>query len=140
MFAKCWSSQSIHKIQSASGNSHPSFQRWWSARPCASERPVPPGFVTMRCQLVVPCVQSLPLLLAASRNVRNPTCFREERARQVKCKGNSVCSKRRAEWWRSVHTPDWGCLARGGGSSRCACGWGLRLIGERDGNFSNRST
>lgn len=46
VFAKCWSSQSIHKIQSASVNSHPLFQWWWSAGPCASKRPVPPCFVT----------------------------------------------------------------------------------------------
>lgn len=46
VFAKRWSSQGIHKIQSASIDSHPLFQWRWSVRSCASQRPLPPGFVT----------------------------------------------------------------------------------------------
>lgn len=46
VFAKCWSRVSIHKIQNASVSSHPSFQWWGSVGSCASERAVPPAFVT----------------------------------------------------------------------------------------------
>lgn len=51
----------------------------------------------LHCQPVGLFLQSLPLLLATSRNVRNPACFKEERAQQVECKGgDSVCSVSRA--------------------------------------------
>lgn len=93
VFAKCWSRQSIRKIQSAS-----QFSPFISAVVVCGVlclRETCPTWLCHQRAGGLHC-HSLPPL-ATSRNVGNPTGFKEEGAQQVKSKGSSVCSVRRAE-------------------------------------------